>query len=412
MNHLRIIFSITLSAISITGISQNLEVCSHCAFTTIKEALAAAVDGDCILVKPGRYQENPIIIDKAVTLTGTEGAVLVGEAGKEMVIIAANGVTLEGLRLENLPVSYLKDLAAIRVQRRSNFTIRNNLLVNTFFGIYLEYAEKGTVADNIIIGEAREEASSGNGIHAWYCKGVRIANNIVKGHRDGIYFEFVDRSTVSNNISENNLRYGLHFMFSNDDVYSENVFRDNGAGVAVMFSKNIDMHHNRFDHNWGRASYGLLLKEIYDAEITDNEFIQNTIGINIEGATRINYTDNVFRSNGWALKMSGGCLDNHLSNNDFIANTLDVVVNSRVNNNTFDGNYWSDYSGYDLDRDGRGDVPHRPVKLFSFIVNRTPEAIILLRSLFVDLVNFAEKVSPAFTPAGVLDHSPLMKPVS
>ena len=59
-----------------------------------------------------------------------------------------------------------------------------------------------------------------------------------------------------------------------------------------------------------------------------------------------------------------------------------------MNDNKFDGNYWSSYSGYDLDKDQIGDVPYRPVKLFSYVVNRTPETIILLRSLFVDLINF------------------------
>ena len=81
-----------------------------------------------------------------------------------------------------------------------------------------------------------------------------------------------------------------------------------------------------------------------------------------------------------------------------------------MNDNTFDGNYWSDYSGYDLDRDQVGDVPYRPVKLFSYIVNRTPETIVLLRSLFVDIINFSERVSPVFTPDDLQDSKPAMKP--
>ena len=101
--------------------------------------------------------------------------------------------------------------------------------------------------------------------------------------------------------------------------------------------------------------------------------------------------------------------DNVFTENNFLSNTLDLVVDSKVNNNTFNGNYWSEYTGYDLDRDGVGDVPHRPVKLFSFILSRSPEAIVLLRSLFIDLINFSEKVSPVFTPANVLDERPLMK---
>jgi nitrous oxidase accessory protein len=200
-------------------------------------------------------------------------------------------------------------------------------------------------------------------------------------------------------------------MFSNDNAYTCNIFRDNGAGVAVMFSRRIQMTENVFRNNWGRASYGLLLKEIYDADIIGNVFAQNTIGIMVEGSTRLRYAENVFKGNGWAIQMSGGCLDNAFYHNNFNTNTMDLVVQGRVNNNTFDGNYWSDYAGYDLNKDGIGDIPHRPVKLFSYILTKSPESIVLLRSFFIDLLNFAERVSPVFTPENVLDQQPLMQPI-
>ena len=151
-----------------------------------------------------------------------------------------------------------------------------------------------------------------------------------------------------------------------------------------------------------------MLKEIYDAEIKNNVFEENTIGIYVEGSTRINYLDNDFERNGWAIKISGGCLDNIISNNNFLYNTFDLSLNSSVNNNEFSGNYWTDYTGYDLDRDGIGDIPYRPVKLFNYVVNKTPEAMVLLRSLFIDIINFSEKVSPVFTPEKVVDNRPVM----
>ena len=198
-------------------------------------------------------------------------------------------------------------------------------------------------------------------------------------------------------------------MFSNENSYHNNVFKNNGAGVAIMFSKYVKMYHNRFEHNWGSASYGLLLKEIYDAEIENNVFEQNTIGISVDGSTRINYTQNTFVRNGWAVKIIGACYENVFSKNNFLSNALDLSYNSKINTNKFEGNYWSEYAGYDLDRDGVGDVPYRPVKLFSYIVHNTPETIVLLRSMFVDIINFSEKVSPVFTPDNLVDSNPLMK---
>ena len=172
------------------------------------------------------------------------------------------------------------------------------------------------------------------------------------------------------------------------------------------------MKDNTFSFNWGSAAYGLLLKEIYDAEISDNRFEENTIAVNVEGSTRIKYMRNTFLRNGWAVRIAGGCFSNDFSSNDFMGNSFDVSYNSKMNDNTFDRNYWSEYSGYDLDRDGIGDVPYRPVKLFSYVVNQTPETIILLRSLFIDLLNFSEKVSPVFTPDDLMDHTPQMRRIN
>lgn len=385
-----------------------LEVCPTCECTSIREAIDAANPGDEIIVKAGTFAEGQIILDKRVTLRGIGYPVLDGLGKSEILTITASGVTVEGFVIQNVGTSYLEDRAGIRVRKARDFSIKNNRLLNTFFGIYLEHATDGEIIGNEVLGEATVESSSGNAIHLWYCKRVKIEGNLVRKHRDGIYLEFVDNSEIIQNISEQNLRYGLHFMFSNDDNYTQNTFRENGAGVAVMFSKKINMWENVFENNWGKASYGLLLKEIYDAEIRDNVFRENTIGIYLEGSTRIQYLRNDFVRNGWAIKMSGGCLDNVVQGNNFVSNTFDLSLGSGTNTNNFDGNYWSDYSGYDLDRDGIGDVPYRPMKLFNYVVNETPEAMVLLRSLFVDIINFSEKVSPVFTPKNVVDNKPLM----
>jgi nitrous oxidase accessory protein len=289
------------------------------------------------------------------------------------------------------------------------FLIQNVILEKLFFGIYLEKANNGRVINNRIIGDAVDEYNSGNGIQLWYCKNVLVEHNSVQNVRDGIYLEFSDNISLHNNRSFNNLRYGLHFMFSNNDLYTNNTFENNGAGVAVMFSKGIKMRDNVFRKNWGTASFGMLLKEINDAEIVGNTFEENTVGINIEGSNRIDYRNNNFVKNGWAIKVRGACYTNNFVSNNFLYNSFDISYNSKLNDNVFDRNFWSNYSGYDLDKNGIGDVPHRPVKLFSYIVNRTPETIVLLRSLFMDIIDFSEKVSPVFTPDKLLDANPLMR---
>lgn len=391
--------------------AQTIEVCKKCAFSEIGEAVRAAKDYDTVLVKKGTYREVNILIDKPLVLLGENYPVIDGELKGEIITITSDDVTVDGLFIINVGTSYTTDYAAVRVIKSKNFLIQNLVLEKLFFGIYLEKSENGRVYHNNIIGEAEEEYNSGNGIQLWYSKNVEIDQNIISHVRDGIYLEFADDCTIKNNISSNNVRYGLHFMFSNNDIYSNNTFENNGAGVAVMFSKEIKMYNNVFRDNWGTAAYGLLLKEINDSEISGNTFQENTVGINIEGSNRITYSNNDFIGNGWAIKSRGACYANIFSENNFLYNSFDLSYNSKLNDNKFENNYWSNYTGYDLDKDGIGDVPYRPVKLFSYIVNRTPEAIILLRSLFTDIIDFSEKVSPVFTPDNLVDSNPKMKQI-
>lgn len=389
--------------------AETIDVCTSCKVTSIKEAIKAAKDYDTIYVRKGTYKEYSIIINKPLTILGEDYPVIDGEKKGEIITIISDNVTIDGLFIKNVGISYTEDFAAIRVRKSENFEIKNIVLEKLFFGIYIEKSKHGKIFHNKIIGEAKEEHNSGNGIQLWYSNFIEIEHNYVQGVRDGIYLEFSDDCVIKNNSSSKNLRYGLHFMFSNDDVYEDNLFEDNGAGVAVMFSKNIKMIHNIFRKNWGSASYGMLLKEINDAQIERNIFEENTIGINVEGSNRIVYKNNNFINNGWAVKVRGACYTNSFIENNFLYNSFDISYNSKINDNIFNNNYWSNYTGYDLNKDGYGDVPYRPVKLFSYIVNRTPETIVLLRSLFIDIIDFSEKVSPVFTPDNLMDDQPQMK---
>ncbi|WP_372935180.1 nitrous oxide reductase family maturation protein NosD, partial [Seonamhaeicola sp.] len=392
--------------------AKTITVCNSCSINSLKKAIKTAHDFDTISVKKGTYKEYNIVIDKPLTVVGENYPIIDGELKGEIITITSDNVTVDGLFIINVGTSYTEDFAAIRVQKSKHFIIKNLVLEKLFFGIYIEKSNHGKVYHNKIIGDAVEEYNSGNGIQLWYSNHVEIEHNYIQNVRDGIYLEFANNCLIKNNVSSNNLRYGLHFMFSNNDSYQDNTFENNGAGVAVMFSKHIKMYNNIFKENWGTASYGMLLKEINDAEIIGNSFNENTIGINIEGSNRIIYKNNNFINNGWAIKVRGACYTNSFLENNFLYNSFDIAYNSKVNDNIFDNNYWSSYTGYDLNKDGIGDVPYRPVKLFSYIVNRTPETIILLRSLFIDIIDFSEKVSPVFTPNNLLDNNPATKKIT
>ena len=405
------LFFLLILFISITQIFGQIVVNNSGKNSSIQDAINSAATGDTIFVEKGVYKEFNISIDKSLILIGLNYPVIDAEEKGYILNVSSDSVTISGFKLINVGKSYTKDYSAIHTYRINGFVIENNIFENPFFAIHIEKSKNGVIRNNTILGNAKEEHNSGNGIHLWHSSKIEVTDNKIEKMRDGIYFEFVKHSTVKGNESRNNLRYGLHFMFSNDDKYENNIFEKNGAGVAVMFSKNIIMRDNIFKLNWGTSSYGLLLKEIYDATIYDNIFEQNTIGINAEGSNRIMYERNNFINNGWAIRFLGACYGNKLHQNNFLNNAFDISYKGSINGNLFDKNYWSEYAGYDLNHDGLGDIPYRPIKLFSYVVNRTPESIILLRSLFIDIINFSEKVSPVFTPDNLKDFHPLMKPV-
>ncbi len=379
------------------------------AYKTITRAIQAANDGDSILVDAGIYREKNLVIPKRIVLKGYGYPVLDGEFKYEVISIKADGVVVEGFKVISSGHSSINDMGGIKVYDSKHVTIQGNILEDTFFGIYLQYSSFCTIRNNVITAHAIEEQQSGNGIHCWKSDSLLIVANTITGHRDGIYFEFVTGSTIWRNDSHNNLRYGLHFMFSHNNVYITNIFRNNGAGVAVMYSHGVRMFNNYFADNWGDAAYGLLLKEITDSHIEGNHFSSNTMAIYMEGASRINTLRNSFENNGWAMKIQASCMDINVADNNFTGNSFDVATNGSLVLNTFKNNYWDKYEGYDLDKDGTGDIPYRPVSMFSVITEKNPPAMMLFRSFITTLMDKTEKVLPSLTPENLKDEQPSMK---
>jgi nitrous oxidase accessory protein len=376
---------------------------------SVTQALALVAKGGTITVHPGTYREPTIVVRKPVVLEGVGYPTLAGTGSHTILVVAANDVTVRGLHFDGVEPAMVEDPSAIRVLEVSGCRIENNRVDNAMFGIYLARSTNCRVTGNVVHGSGRNETSNGNGIHLWTARSITIENNHVSGQRDGIYFEFVHDTHIVANVSEHNIRYGLHFMYSDDCTYERNQFIGNGSGVAVMYTRRVTMIGNRFEENWGPAAYGLLLKEIGESRLVDNVFTHNTTGLLSDGADRLVAEGNMFRDNGWAVRLEASTMDAHFSGNTFLGNSFDVATNSREHTTKIEGNYWDDYRGYDLNRDGIGDVPFHPVRLFSMVVEHHPPAMILMRSLFTNVLDAAERVLPALTPETLVDAKPLMR---
>jgi nitrous oxidase accessory protein len=379
--------------------------------TSLQKAVAMAQDGDTILLQKGTYKEGNIIITKSIRLIGIDEPVLDGENKYEILTISGNGIVVKGITFRNSGYSSQNDFASISVIDAANIIIENNTILNAFFAIHLANTQEAIIRNNIIKGTPKTEQTSGNGIHLWKCESIVIEDNDIQGHRDGIYFEFVSHSTVQDNNSHDNIRYGIHFMFSNNDAYIQNTFNNNGAGIAVMYSKYILMHSNTFEFNWGANAYGVLLKEISDARIFNNTFKKNSVAILMESTNRIEVAKNKFIENGWSLRIQASCSESEIHHNNFNGNTFDVATNGSLMLSHFYSNYWDKYEGYDLRKDGIGDVPYHPVSMYSMVIEQNPNSLMLLHSFMVALLDKAEKAIPSLTPEALIDEAPLMKPL-
>ena len=379
-------------------------------YYSIQTAIDVAQAGDTIQVSAGTYT-GIIQVQKSIVLIGIDFPVLDGENKIENIVVQGKNVSISGFIIKDSKKSSSNDYAAISVIEAENILIKNNRIENAHFGIHIANSRNCNLYQNIITGQSTSEQSAGNGIHIWKSNHIIIEENTIQGHRDGIYLEFVTESLIKKNKSKNNLRYGLHFMFSHNDHYIENWFYNNGTGVAVMYTKNVHMEGNIFEQNWGTASYGILLKDISDSYLLNNKFIKNTIGIFMEGGNRIEVKNNEFQDNGWALKVQANCSDNIISNNNFQGNTFDVATNGTMVMSNFTNNYWDKYEGYDLDKDGYGDIPYHPISLYSMLIEHNPNTLLLMRSFIVSLLDKVEKAIPSLTPENLVDPYPIMRPL-
>ncbi len=238
---------------------------------------------------------------------------------------------------------------------------------------------------------------------------MTVADNVVSGHRDGLYFEFVQDTTIERNTSERNGRYGLHFMFSHRCAYRDNRFAWNGAGVAVMYTREVEMDREHLPRQSRSDGIRPAAQGHQRQPACRQPLRANTVGLHIEGGGRLVVSANRFTGNGWAIRLMANSPGNRFDANVFEGNSFDMATNSRSTAAAVAGNWWDRYRGYDLDRNGRGDVPFRPVRLFSLLVANNPPSVVLMRSAFVDVLDAAERALPVLTPQTLVDASPLME---
>jgi len=389
-------------------------------YSTIGEAIRQAAKGDTILVSKGLYHEQ-VHIDKPLVILGLDWPVIDGDARDgDVVTVKADSVTVRGFVIQRSGSRIFYNDSGLKLLEVCGARIEGNRFLETNYGVYLQRACDNLVRGNVFYGcaERKTEETTGDAIHLWNSPRNRIEGNEIQQHRDGIYIEFSPQTRVLRNHVSHVIRYGLHYMYSNDNLYEENVFEESRTGSALMYSKHITLRRNVFQRNRGSRAFGILFKDCNDSIMEENILRENTTGIFMDGSNRNIIRRNLVAGNGWALDLFTSCDQNIFMENSFLGNDYDLLLDARRTTNRFFGvtaagdsvgNYWSGYQGYDLNGDGIGDVPYRPLTFFSHLSKRYPDLRVFLEGPAAQALQWAERAFPILWAAGVEDRFPLMK---
>ncbi|MBM3999354.1 MAG: nitrous oxide reductase family maturation protein NosD [Planctomycetes bacterium] len=378
---------------------------------TIEDAIARADAGDTIVVDGGRYS-GPLLIEKSVRLVGRNAPVIDGEGNGTVVTIAAPDVRLSGFVIRGSGDVLGREDSGLLV-RAPRAVVEKNAFEDVLFGVTLQRAPETVVRDNDLQSKPLDLARRGDLIRVWYSDDVTLESNRIRDGRDMVLW-FSKRLTVRANRAHGG-RYGLHFMYCQDARVESNHLWDNSVGAFLMYSRHVAMTGNWLERNRGASGHGIGLKDMDAAQIADNVVLGNRIGVFVENS-RGTFERNIVAHNEVGLTILPSARGNRFERNSFVENGEQVAIvgaSGRMTTNAWQGNYWSDYRGYDVDGDGQGDQAYEPSRLFERLADRNAALRLFRENPSVAAIDFASRVFPVFKPKPTFtDAAPRMTPVA
>jgi nitrous oxidase accessory protein len=410
MMRLRILIAAALAVLSLEAAAETRTVAPGSG--ALLSAVAGASPGDVLILMPGLH-EGPVSIDMPLTLEGRPDAVLDGNGIGSVVTVTGDGAVIRGLAIRGSGNDGAEIDSGIKLARTAtNALVEGNRLLGNLHGITVHGARDSVVRGNVIEGRRdRRVNDRGNGIYVWNAPGTLVEGNDVIWGRDGIFANASKNNIFRGNIFRD-LRFAVHYMYTNNSEISGNVSVGNTLGYALMFSNRITVRDNL---SLADRTHGIMLNYANNAEVTGNlvrggthekcTFIYNAHKNRIAG--------NRFEGCDIGIHFTAGSERNEITGNAFLGNRTQVkYVGTRHMEWSAEGrgNFWSDHPAFDLDGDGIADGAFRPNDLMDHILWSQPSAKLLLGTPAVQLVRWSQAAFPATLPGGVLDSAPLMVP--
>lgn len=377
---------------------------------SIARTLEAAVAGDTIMVERGNYHEH-LIIDKPLSLMGINRPTISGgNLPGDVIRINSPDVRVEGFIIRDSGDDLTAQNAGIYVAPGSHRAIiRHNDVAYALFGLWIEKANEVQIVNNLITGKRDyQSAQRGNGIQLYNTIGAQIIGNNISFTRDGIYVDVSHHARFQGN-RMHHLRYGTHYMNSYFNVWEDNDSYLNRGGLALMEVRNITVRNNRA---WGNSDHGIMLRTIQDSTIENNVVAGNGRGFFIYDAEYNTVKNNLLVNNRVGIHLWAGSKNNQVDGNDLISNQYQIKYIA-ANDELWglqQGNYWSNYLGWDRNGDGIGDTPYEANDIVDNLTWKYPMTRILLNSPAVQTLRLVSQQFPLLRSPSVIDNKPRMRP--
>lgn len=374
----------------------------------IQALVDAAPEGSVVVPPPGHYVGH-VEVTKPLVLDG-KGQVTIDAGGHGTVLVVrTSNATVRNLRLVGTGEDHNGEDAGIQV-RGDNNVIKDNYIEDALFGIDLQQSYFNIIRRNRISSKKLELGMRGDSIRLWYSDDNTLEDNEINDSRDFVLW-YAKRNRVTGTRASGG-RYGMHFMFSADNVIENNHFVNNSVGISMMYDQGDVVRNNVISHSVGATGTCISMKEASAVTIVGNEILYCANGLFFDVSPFQPDTVNVIEGNRIAFNDIAISFLNDWQGNEFRRNRLEsnmtevaVFGGGSARRNVWDGNSWDNYEGFDRDGDGVGDTPHRVLSYAGRVWMDVPNTRFFKGTAILEVLDFLDRLAPFSEPTLQLEDA-------
>ena len=360
---------------------------------------------------------GPVVITRPIVLDG-QGLATIDAGGKgSVIVLKTDGATIRNLHLTGSGESHNDIDAGIQVRGKYN-VIRDNRIDDCLFGIDLQQSNNNVVRRNRIRSKPFELGQRGDAIRLWYSFDNRIEENDIRDARDTVVW-YSANNVIARNTARNS-RYSLHFMYSRFNLVEDNEYVNNTVGIFLMYSDGVVVRNNYIANAAGPTGVGIGFKETSDLTVEGNQILYCSSGMYLDVSpfqpdTTNRLRGNLIAYNAIGVRFLNDWTGNIFHGNSFVDNLTQVAVTGgqTANRNEWDGNYWSDYEGFDRDGDGVGDTPYVLYDYADRLWQDEPYAQFFKGSPMLEVLDYLARLAPFSQPRLLVqDDHPRLAPIT